>query len=79
MTFEQALSQHVSGRQRRLRDVLSDRNPRRRARRLARMEQHARVQLGVGRDDPVDWSRANIDWASIIQMILKLLSFILAL
>ena len=65
----------------RLQAILDDTNTRRKNRRLARMEAHSRAHNGITSDEDVDWMPTNkkIDWAGIIQLILKILPLILAL
>lgn len=54
-------------------------SPARKAKALARMEQHARVHLAMPQDADVDWGAKSIDWNSIIAMLMQLLPLILKL
>jgi hypothetical protein len=59
--------------------ILQNKRSKRRARRIARMEAHARAAIAEGRE--VDWSA--VDWSAILKQILevlvKLLPLILAI
>ncbi len=65
----------------RILDIINSRPSAMRTRRLAVMEAHSRSQLGIGQNMGVDW--AQMDWSTILDMLLKLLlallPFILAL
>lgn len=50
---------------------------RRHARRLERLEAHARIEAGAKAVGAIDWSK--IDWQKIIDFIIKILPLILAL
>ena len=60
-----------------VRELLHARTSKRKERQLARMEKHARVQLGIHEDDVVDWSAK--DWKKILGPLLDLLLKILPL
>lgn len=85
-TFEQGLQAQLdadaslrkSAFGKRARNVLEmPANSPRRRRILARMERHARVQLGKSEDANVNWAAASIDWKMIIELLIKLLPLLL--
>lgn len=87
-TFEQGLQAQLdadaslrkSAFGKRAREVLSwPVGDKRRKRILARMERHARVQLGKSDDANVNWAEASVDWKTIIQILIKLLPLLLML
>ena len=84
MNFEQALAVQLatnptfrkSAAGRRVQRIF-DAPPRRKARALARMEEHAMIHLNFGGE--VDWGAKAIDWTSLLEFLKAILPIILAL
>ncbi len=52
----------------------------RRTRALHRLENHARVELGIGEDEEVDWSKPmGRDWSTFFDSLIKFLTALLPL
>lgn len=54
-------------------------SPSRQAKIYARLEQHARVHIGKGQSESVDWSAKAIDWTKLMELFKILLPIILSL
>lgn len=85
-SFEEALRQQIEANPERIlagNHVLRLLNlppSRRRERALHRLENHARVELGIGEDEDVDWTAPNgRDWSSFFDALIKFLTALLPL
>lgn len=74
MNFAQALRQQIVDggfrvRGKRLLAIIDGPHSRRRTRILERLERHARVQMGFGEKQKIDWS--TVDWGKLFEELLK--------
>jgi hypothetical protein len=69
---------NLSRDEKRVLKILNSQDSARRDRQLAKMERHARAELGYGVNGEVDWS-ADVDWSEVFRLILELLIRLLPL
>lgn len=83
MTFAQGLSAALAAKsnpsrlQRRIRKIVDGPDSALRTWFLQKLEAHARVHLGVGQTQAIDWG--SIDWDKVLDFLLKIASIIVAL
>jgi hypothetical protein len=83
-TFAGALQKQLEGKgnlsrdEKRVLKILNSQDSPRRDRQLAKMERHARAEMGWGMNGEIDWS-ADVDWLEVFTIILELLIRLLPL